>query len=649
VITVGIDIPELDERTYEEYLDRAKKLIPAYSEDWTDFNPHDPGITILEVLAWMTETHAYQLDRITDDHRKKYLRLMGHERRLQECASARLSLSPPDAVAGERLSAGTRLVVSDGSTGSDRFETAHDIVLTDVSLERVLTVNGSDLTDNSQENETDGMFYRAFGKTVERGDSLYVGFDGDPFDSSESFTLAVDYHDDDLPDPNPHGSDGPSFDPSVELQWEYRPPNGGGWLGLTVATDRTNALYEGGTIELTDPGEWQFSKGDDDPLDIASSDLAWLRCRVESPGYEIPPQLDGIEPNVVTARHRVAVTDEVLDQVADLSEPTALDGQTYETEHSSLLAAEVSVDGERFVEVPDFDASGPTDPHYRLDHDTGEVTFGDGEHGRSPPADGTVSADYVYGGGESGNVPVSAVWQFDTPDRSLTESTRLGDIGITPLGPATGGRDRETITEALERVRQDLRTPHRGVTADDYESIARRTPGLRVGQTNVLVDGEQVTVVVVPYAPPDIPTPKPSDGFLEAVRHHVTERAILGDRVTVTGPTYVGLDITVTGQAAPRYTGAGYEADVRAAIESFVHPLIGYEGDGWPFGRTIRTADIAEQVATLDCIDYVSDVEITAHGGTAIDDAVAIGKRELFSVVDVATNLTIPTMDDGGR
>ncbi|ELZ08804.1 hypothetical protein C478_18011 [Natrinema thermotolerans DSM 11552] len=645
---MGIDIPELDDRTYEEYLDQAKKLIPAYSDDWTDFNPHDPGVTILEVLAWMTETHAYQLDRITDDHRQKFLQLMGHERRLQGCASAQLSLTPPDDTAGERLPAGTRLVVSDGSTETYRFETAHDVVLTDVSLERVVTVDGSDSTDNSQENETDGMFYRAFGKTVKRGDSLYIGFDGDPFDASESFTLVVDYHDDDLPDPNTDGRDEGSFEPSVELQWEYRPPNGDGWSRLKTATDQTNALYEGGLIELTEPGEWQFLERKYDPLDIASSDLAWLRCRVKSPGYEIPPQLNSIEPNVVTARNRIAVSNEVLDQAADLGEPTALDGQIYETEHSSLLSAEIYVDGERFVEVTDFDASGPADPHYRLDYDTGRVMFGDGEHGWSPPASTTVSADYVYGGGDDGNVPASAVWQFDTPDWPLTESTTLEDIGITPLGPATGGHDRETITGALERIRQDLRTPNRGVTADDYESIAMQTPGIRVGQTNVLVDGEQVTVVVVPYAPPDIPTPKPSDGFLDAVRHHVTERAILGDRVTVIGPTYVGLDIAVTGQAAPRYTGTGYEADVRAAIESFVHPLIGYEGDGWPFGRTIRASDIAEQVAALDCIDYVSDVEITAHGGTAIDDAVAIGDQELFSVVDVRTNLTLPTIDDGG-
>ncbi|WP_363463303.1 putative baseplate assembly protein [Halogeometricum borinquense] len=646
---MGIDIPELDDRSYEEYLEQAKKLIPAYSDEWTDFNPHDPGITILEVLAWVTETHTYQLDQITDDHREKYLQLMGEHRRLQEPASAQLSLSPPDAAVGERLQAGTRFLVTDGTNDTYRFETDHDIVLTDVSLERVVTVGATGRTDNSQENGTDGMFYRAFGNTVERGDTLYIGFDGDPFAAAESLTLAVDYHDADLPEPTEIGSDDVSFEPSVELQWEYLPPDGDSWMRLNVAADGTKALYESGAIELTDPEEWRFPQGDGDLIDIESSDLVWVRCRVETAGYEIPPQLDRIQPNVVSASHRVTVTNERLEQVASLGEPTALDGQTYKTEHTSILSADVRVNGERFVEVPDFDASGPTDPHYCLDRDAGQITFGDGEHGSVPPADATVTADYVYGGGDEGNVSPTAVWQFEDPTQSLTETTSLSDIEITATSAATGGTDRETITEALERVRQDLRTPYRGVTVDDYEAIASRTPGVRVGQTNVLVDGEQVTVVVVPYAPPDISTPKPSDGFLDTVRQHVTQRAMLGDQVTISGPTYVGLDITVSGQARLRYTDNGYEADIRAAIESFVHPLIGFDGDGWPFGRSLKTTEIAEQVTALDGIDHVSDVEITAHGGTTIDGTVSISDQELFSVVNVSTNLEVPTTDDRGR
>jgi predicted phage baseplate assembly protein len=640
---MGIDIPDLDDRSYQEYLEQAKKLIPAYSDEWTDFNPHDPGITILEVLAWMTETHTYQLDQITDAHREKYLQLMGYQRQLQEPATADVSLDPPRAAAGTRIPAGTRFLVTDGANDSYRFETDHDIVLADVSVDRVITVKESDRIDNSQENATDGMFYRAFGSNIDRGDALYLGFDGDPFASAQSLTLTVDYHDESLPSITEDGDASQLFDPSVELQWEYCLPDGSGWQKLTVASDRTNTLYQGGTIELSvSPGE---PASDQVPEHVDISSHGWLRCRVERSGYEIPPQLNTIAVNVVTASHRATVTDEKLDQVASLGEPTALNDQTYETEHSPLLSAEIRVNGEPFVAVPDFDASGPTDPHYTLDRAEGTVTFGDGEQGRVPPGDATITADYVYGGGEDGCVSPSAAWQFENPATSVGDEVTLSDITIAASG-ATGGRDRENITAALERARRDLRTSHRGVTTADYESLAARTPGLRIGRTNVLVNGDEVSVIVVPYAPPDIPRPTPSEGFLNAVERYVSKRAMLGDRVNVSGPTYVGLDVTVTGQAQRRYTDGSYVTDIRAAIESYVHPLAGYEGDGWPFGRSLTAGELADQIEQLDGIDDISDIEITAHGGTSRNNTVDISGEELFAVVDISTDLKIVSTEE---
>lgn len=49
---------------------------------------------------------------------------------------------------------------------------------------------------------------------------------------------------------------------------------------------------------------------------------------------------------------------------------------------------------EEWTEVESFLASGPDDRHFVLDHETGEVRFGDGEHGRRPPAGSSVEATY---------------------------------------------------------------------------------------------------------------------------------------------------------------------------------------------------------------------------------------------------------------
>jgi hypothetical protein len=70
---VGLRVPELDDRTYAELLEDVRKRIPVLAPSWTDHNAHDPGVTLLETLAWVAEAYRYRLDRVTDDHRRTYL------------------------------------------------------------------------------------------------------------------------------------------------------------------------------------------------------------------------------------------------------------------------------------------------------------------------------------------------------------------------------------------------------------------------------------------------------------------------------------------------------------------------------------------------------------------------------------------------
>ena len=644
---MGIDVPELSDRTYEELLTEATKLIPAHAEEWTDLNPHDPGIAILEVLAWLTETYLYQLDTVTDHHREKYLALLGERRRPPTPASTRLRLQLPADTEWATVPAGTRLSATETDDADTRywFETEHPVTLTTATLERVLTVTETGHTDNTHANGTPGMFYRAFGDEPSAGDTLYLGFDSDPFAHARTLTLTVRYHDEDLPDLETHGSNEPSFSPSVDLVWEYHHEDDDGWRQLSVAADRTNAFYRGGPLTLALPDDSTVSShtdGSDLPATDRSSTRTWLRCRLETAGYEIPPQFDAIEPNVVSVSHRRSVTDEELTAVDRVDDVPALDGQTYSFERSPVLAATVFVDGNQWHEVPDFHASGPDDAHFVLDRTDGTVTFGDGSTGRVPPVDATVVADYVAGGGATGNLPATAAWHVSDPTDSITGPVDGADIDVEPLGAATGGSDAESIDDALARVRRARRVPSRAVTADDYRSIAAQTPGLRVGRTNVFVEDGEITVVVVPFVPSDVGAPEPSDGFIRAVRQYIAERKLLGDRVHVTGPQYVALDIDVTARVRSRYTESGHDDTVRTAIEEFVHPLTGGGGDGWPFGHTLYRSDVVELLAQLDVIDRIDEVTITARGDATVDDgAVRIDETALFAVGDVTTTLSI--------
>ena len=67
----------LDDQTYEEIVTTAEGRLPWLCPVWTDHNAHDPGITILELMAWYKEMQQYHMNQVTDPLRRKLLKLAG--------------------------------------------------------------------------------------------------------------------------------------------------------------------------------------------------------------------------------------------------------------------------------------------------------------------------------------------------------------------------------------------------------------------------------------------------------------------------------------------------------------------------------------------------------------------------------------------
>jgi hypothetical protein len=72
-----ISVPTLDDRTFEQLVAEGRSLIPRYSREWTNHNPSDPGIALLELFAYLTETTNFQLDQIPDASIARFLQLIG--------------------------------------------------------------------------------------------------------------------------------------------------------------------------------------------------------------------------------------------------------------------------------------------------------------------------------------------------------------------------------------------------------------------------------------------------------------------------------------------------------------------------------------------------------------------------------------------
>ena len=84
----------LDDQTYEEIVQAAEGRLPWLCPVWTDHNAHDPGITILELMAWYKELQQYHMNQFTDELRCKLLKLAGITRRPAAPARCAVELGP---------------------------------------------------------------------------------------------------------------------------------------------------------------------------------------------------------------------------------------------------------------------------------------------------------------------------------------------------------------------------------------------------------------------------------------------------------------------------------------------------------------------------------------------------------------------------
>lgn len=69
--------PDLFDRRFADLMEMGRARLPGLAPDWTDYNAHDPGITLMELLAWVTEAQLYSLGRMRLDERAAYATLFG--------------------------------------------------------------------------------------------------------------------------------------------------------------------------------------------------------------------------------------------------------------------------------------------------------------------------------------------------------------------------------------------------------------------------------------------------------------------------------------------------------------------------------------------------------------------------------------------
>ena len=174
---MALPVPNLDDRRFQDLVDDAKRLVQQRCPEWTDHNVSDPGVTLIETFAWMTDQLLYRLNRVPDRHYVKFLELIGV--RLFPPIAARaavtfwLSAPQPDVV---KIAAGTQ--VATVRTQADEaivFATTDDLAIVPCALARPGSiVDGKQFRDGSAGLDK-GNGFLCFDTPPKPGDALMVG------------------------------------------------------------------------------------------------------------------------------------------------------------------------------------------------------------------------------------------------------------------------------------------------------------------------------------------------------------------------------------------------------------------------------------------------------------------------------------------
>src|ERR1700680_5213235 len=76
-MNMALPVPHLDDRRFQDLVDDAKRIVNQLCPEWTDHNVSDPGLTLIETFAWMTDQVLYRLNRVPERNYIKFLELIG--------------------------------------------------------------------------------------------------------------------------------------------------------------------------------------------------------------------------------------------------------------------------------------------------------------------------------------------------------------------------------------------------------------------------------------------------------------------------------------------------------------------------------------------------------------------------------------------
>lgn len=528
---MSLPAPNLDDRKFQDIVDDVKQQIGLRCPEWTDHNVSDPGVTLIELFAYMTEMMIFRLNQVPDRNYVKFLEMIGVN--LEPPAPAKTDLrfllsrfiEDRD---GEEVFEMT-IPARDTVVGTVRTETQEavefatetDLRLVRPRLKYLLAAPAGSLPDTlatagiatSTSTGTNGPTLQDFPEVREfqrdvrenrkapfpifsalpqENDAFYLGFEADISRNLielevEAVTSAATGLKEDYP----------------SQKWECWDSAETRWMPLTVVRD-TSMGFNRGTGDTVRTANGDLPGGGiqlEMPAGMLQREVAglrgyWIRCvysvdlpprgreMVRPEKYQRSPQILDISARTIGGTVTGSQCSTILDK--ELGQSDGLPGQVYRMGHAPVLALSKEEkiwigpkgtpreEQESWTAVSDFTESGPYDRHFVCDTYAGEIRFGP----NIAQPDGSTR--------QHGAVPRKGMtitlssYRYGGGTRGNLSADQLVVLKssykyiaeVTNPHRADGGREQETLDHAKMRGRAILRMRDRAVTPSDFEQLA---------------------------------------------------------------------------------------------------------------------------------------------------------------------------------
>lgn len=666
--------PNLDDRTWQDLVNELTALIPTYAPQWTDLNPSDLGMSLIELFAWLAEGIIYRLNQTPDASYIKFLNLLGITRDPPAPAHTYLTFT---------TGSGSALVPAgmQAQTPAQQdqvpivFETDEDVTVLPTTLKAALVMGP--YLGNAASSSYDNLTATLIGPPAAKYLVQVPAAQPPPNPQTRVVQIALGF-DQQVADEIAIGLNLylPVADLSqVKLTWVYsvagQEPMA--WPAIPAADDGTGSLQHDGTVSLTLPPNWAAQRAagpantspwttvtSQSPAAAVTDPLLWIGLRIEnSAPATLSFGIDRLLFNSALARTALTVPGAEL-----LGQSNGQPFQVFQLKNRPLfrrpgigppyadLAVQVGtgspVQWQDWALVDDL-PHGPGQV-YLADPVTGEIRFGNYNeqttegYGSVPPSGSQIQAlSYRYvATGSAGNVASGQVSVLSKP-RPGSPATTI--TNVTNLGPGLDGADEEPIEDTLRRAPEQLKIRDRAVTADDYEFLGAEastdvaiqrcltprlqtavgpgaTPAWQIGDPwtfgGIIRAPGNVSMIIVPDQGTAVARPEPTRDLIAAVSAYLEPRRDLTAHLQVIGPRYLPVIVSVNLVVWQEALDAGadqdkVEADTLDRIRTFLHPTRGGpDGAGWQVGQPVFTSDLFRAIMPSEDLGYISTLQVKA-------------------------------------